>query len=136
MGILLNGSLHRNNSIISPDSIGEESKALLCITNNITCCRRIDTQSDMRTNGTALGNWYYPDGTAVNIKLESVRNNSRFYKNRGPSVVRLHRRQTASDSGPSGIYNCTIPDNNSNNLSIFVGVYPEGQGENEICTYP
>ena len=70
-----------------------------------------------------LGNWFFPNKSGVGIgKTNNI------YKNRGPSVVRLHHKQN-DISSPSGIYRCDIPDD-SVNQSIFVGVYPMEQGEN------
>ena len=118
VGILLSGYLYGNNSIITLHDIGEESKSLFCITNNTKCCKKDGTFIK-----DALGNWYFPDESAI-----PTGNTNNFYKNRGPSVVRLHRRQNAS--GPNGIYHCTIPDNNEISQSIFVGIYPMGDGKN------
>ena len=125
MGILLNGHLYRNNSIITFREIGVESDSMLCVTNNTECCRKGDNANGM----TALGNWYYPDES--DIKPEST---NPIYKNRGPSVVRLHRKQNVSN--PSGIYYCIIPDGNGTNQSIFIGVYSMEQGESEMCINP
>ncbi len=95
---------------------------MLCITNNAKCCRRVDTDMDQN----ALGNWYFPNGSDI----ETGKNNN-IYKNRGPSVVRLHRKENIFS--PSGIYNCAIPDSDDNHQSIFIGVYPMEEGENEMC---
>ena len=75
----------------------------------------------------ALGNWYFPNESAVGTEKTDS-----FYKNRGPSVVRLHRRNNTT--GPSGIYHCTIPDNTGTNQNIFVGIYPMEEGENDRPT--
>ena len=123
MGILLNGYLYRNNSIITFENIGEGSNSLFCFTNLSSCCRKYD--NGMR----ALGNWYFPDESA----LEPERANN-FYKNRGPSVVRLHKKP--SITSPTGIYRCDIPDDNGVSQSIFVGVYPMEQGENDTFAHP
>ena len=77
----------------------------------------------------ALGNWHFPDESAI----EPERANS-IYKNRGPSVVRLHKKRNIIS--PTGIYHCDIPDNTSVSQSIFVGVYPMEEGENDICANP
>ena len=119
MGILLNGYLYRNNSIITFENIGEGSNCLFCFTNLTSCCRGADTGMG------ALGNWYFPNESAVDIERVNI------YKNRGPSVVRLHKKP--SITSPTGIYHCDIPDNASVSQSIFVGVYPMEKGENETC---
>ena len=78
---------------------------------------------------TALGNWYFPEESAV--EFERANN---IYKNRGPSVVRLHKKPNITS--PTGIYRCDIPDDNGVNQSIFVGVYPMEHGENDKCAHP
>ena len=83
---------------------GDDNNPLLCLTDLTTCCRRGDTNS----RG-ALGDWFFPNGTAVpNMIIEEVNNVDiiwKFYRNRGPGVVRMHRRE----DGVDGIYHCVIP---------------------------
>ena len=43
-----------------------------------------------------------------------------------PSAVSLHRR---SGTPPTGVYSCEIPDASGTNQSIYVGIYPQGVGE-------
>ena len=58
-----------------------------------------------------LGDWYYPNGTGVaNNGLQWE-----FYRNRGPSVVRLNRRR----GGVNGIYRCEIPDTTGVDQTIY-----------------
>ena len=68
-----------------------------------------------------LGHWYLPNSTAP-VTIYS----HRFYSNRGPSVVRLHRRQNAT--ALPGVFHCEIPDNNGISHSIYVGVYSQEDG--------
>ena len=67
-----------------------------------------------------LGDWYYPNGTgfANNGELWD------FYRNRGPSVVRLNRRR----DGVTGIYCCEIPDTTGVVQTIYIGVYTANTG--------
>ena len=92
--------------------IGERDNALLCITNNSTCCK-----TDKK------GDWYYPNGSSV----ESNSTGDDLYRNRGRSVVRLHRRNNILS--PTGMYHCDIPDNKTSDLkSIYIGLYSAGEG--------
>ena len=43
-----------------------------------------------------------------------------------PSAVSLHRR---SGTPPTGVYRCEIPDASGTSQSIYVGIYPQGTGE-------
>ena len=118
VSVSLRGTTYQNNSLVTSEDIGEDDDALLCITDNTACC----VQSPGRVN---LGDWYYPNGTGV------VRNHLRwvFYRNRGPSVVRLNRRR----GGVNGIYSCEIPDAMNVNQTIYIGVYTATTGE--WCMY-
>ena len=48
-----------------------------------------------------------------------------FYRNRGPSVVRMHRRR----GGVTGIYRCVIPDATGVNQTMYIGLYTGNTGE-------
>jgi hypothetical protein len=43
-----------------------------------------------------------------------------------PSAVSLRR---SSGTPPTGMYRCEIPDASGNNQNIYVGIYPQGIGE-------
>ena len=90
-------------------------RALLCYTDNKNCCA---VSRDMR-----MGEWYYPSGVVVGHDDDGAR----FYRNRGPSVVRLHRKE--NPTMPTGVFHCEVPVASRVNQSIYIGVYPEGQGE-------
>ena len=68
-----------------------------------------------------LGDWYYPNGTGVANNGEMWK----FYRDRGPSVVRLNKRR----GGEDGIYHCEIPDTAGVNQTIYIGVYTAGSGK-------
>ena len=90
-----------NNSYVDIDDIGEgDDGALLCVTDLMQCCRGGDTPDGMR----ALGVWLYPNGTDVQIQGD----NYDFYRTRGPSILRLNRRNNAIS--PTGLYCCEVPD--------------------------
>ena len=46
---------------------------------------------------------------------------------RGPSVVRLHRKSNSSMQ--VGLFHCEILDARGMDQSIFIGIYPNLQGE-------
>ena len=107
---MFNGAIYQNNSLVTLEDIGEGYDALLCMTDNTACCGRSQVPG-----GGILGNWYYPNGTGVVNNGEGWE----FYRNRGPSVVRLNRRR----GGVMGIYHCVIPDAAGVNQTIYIGVY-------------
>lgn len=121
-----NGTVYSNNSIVTFGS-GEASDditALLCLTNNLGCCRRnIHTHANK-------GEWYFPSGSQV----RTYGNGDAIYRNRGPSVVRLHHRNNAIP--PTGIFHCKIPAVNEVYSSIYVGIYPEGDGSPALIESP
>ena len=110
----LRNTAYQNNSIVALEDIGEGDDALLCMTNYTGCCQTTQTQS-------SSGNWFFPNGTRV----PSLGNNLDIYRNRGPMVVRLHRRR----GGEEGIYRCEIPDTMNVNQIIYIGVYSASTGE-------
>ena len=116
VGFLLHDSHLENKSVISLDEIGEGPDALLCLTNNVSCC-------EMGDDGTAGRMWYFPNSSHVPLDNQGSRDG--VYITRGPSVVRLHRRRS---SIPVGIFHCEIIDASGTNQSIYIGVYPNQQG--------
>ena len=99
---------------MSLNEIGEESKALFCLTNNTNCCRN---QQYRR-----VSEWFFPNSTKVMPQFM----NGNIYRNRGNSNIRLHRRNNAMS--PNGIFRCDIPDDDENNITLFIGVYAEQNG--------
>ena len=102
-------------------SIGEASDnitALLCLTNNVDCCRR------------NKGEWYFPNGSRVRI----YGSGDDVYRNRGPSMVRLHHRNNSIP--PTGIFHCKIPDVNERYNSVYVGIYLEEYGSPILIESP
>ena len=113
----LRGTIYQNNSIVTLEDIGNSSNAALCMTNLTTCCRHPYTG----INGSAIGNWFFPNGTRV----LSHGSQWDFYRIRGQMVVGLNRRR----GGVDGIYRCEIPYSASINQTIYIGVYSTSTGE-------
>ena len=86
------------------------------------CCGRAQSPDNV-----VLGDWYYPNGTGV-IKSSEMWD---FYRNRGPSVVRLHRRR----GGEPGIYCCVIPDAADVNQTMYIGLYTAITGEKQALNF-
>ena len=83
-----------------------------------------------------MAQWYFP---VNNSAIQSGSSGSSLYRNRGPSAVRLNRRHQVT--APSGVYRCEIPDASGTSQSIYVGIYPQGDGEikslfNNVFNYP
>ena len=98
--LTLGTQVYRNGGIIIINEIGEgDDRALLCVTDLTQCCR-----SDETDRRGALGEWFYPDGAL--IQLEDSGDD--IYRNRGPSAVRLNRRNNATS--PTGQFCCVVPD--------------------------
>ena len=109
-------SLYGNNSIVTLSDIGVNSSSLLCLTDNAECCTSSDTPHRVRE-------WFFPNNESV-FGVEDDGGN--MYRDRGPRVVRLHRRKNVTM--PTGVFRCEIPDVLNNSRSIYVGVYPDQQG--------
>ena len=95
------------------EDIGEGNDSLLCMTNLATCCRP--------PNGSALGNWFFRNGTRVPVSG----NQWDFHRTRGQMRVRLNRRS----GGVEGIYHCEIPDSMTVTQTIYIGVYTASTSE-------
>ena len=111
----LRNKTYQNNSIVILEDIGEGENALLCKTNQTACC------SGDYTNGSTLGNWYFPNESRV----PSSGNQTDFYRTRDQMVVLLHRKR----GGVEGIYHCEIPDSMNVNQTIYIEVYSASTGE-------
>ena len=99
--------------------IGEgDNGSLLCITDNTNCC------------GRNMGEWYFPNNMST-VRTEGE--SGSFYRNRGPSVVRLHRRHNASM--PTGLFCCVIPDANEviQRICITVETTIPFEGIDQTC---
>ena len=70
--------VYLNNSTISLEDIGEGEDALICRTNNRSCCA---------TPPNRAGEFYDPKGDLVPIRSRA----KNFYRNRGEGEIRLNR---------------------------------------------
>ena len=111
----LRGTTYQNNSCVALEDIGEGNDALLCVTNLSACCRPPYTGEYW----SALGNWFFPNGTSVPAGL------SDFYRTRGEIMVHLNRRR----GGVEGIYSCEILDSTNVTQTLYIGVYAASSGE-------
>ena len=100
------------------EDIGEGVDALTCVTDQPFCCRPPYTSA---LGQTALGNWYFPNGTRV----VSSGMQWDFHRIRGQMLLHLQRRR----GGVNGIYHCKIPDATNVTQTIYIGVYTAGTGE-------
>ena len=108
--ISLRDKVYTNNSNVHITDIGERGNgALLCFTDLTECCK-------VDRNRSALGEWIYPNGSTVGVNSTG----QEFYKNRGPSRVRLHRRENVIS--PIGHFCCEVPDATLTHVRICVNV--------------
>ena len=114
---VLRGIPYKNNSNVTLEDIGEGDDALVCITNYTACCRHPYTSG---MNRTALGNWFFPNGTRV----QSSGVQWDFHRTRGQMKVLLQRRR----GGAEGIYSCMIPDTSGFSQTKYIGVYSASTG--------
>ena len=112
------GRTYQNNSFVFLEDIGQDSDALLCITNQTACCH----PGGM---GTGLGNWFFPNGTRVPNEVVNSTSGLKwdFYRTWGEMVVLVHRRR----GGVEGIYRCEIPDAMNVTQIIYIGVYTRSE---------
>ena len=114
--LVLNGTVIPNHGLVLLEDIGEsDAQSLLCLTNRTDCCQ------PPHSPGGEIGNWFFPNISQV----LGIDDGWDFYRNRGPSVVRMHRRR----GGVTGIYYCKIPDDNAGVQILYVGVYTNTTGQ-------
>ena len=108
------------------EDIGEGDDALVCRTNLTACCLPPYTG----VNGSALGNWFFPNGSRVPGHGGDAWKQD-FYRTRGQMVVRMHCRR----GGVEGIYCCEIPDTFGFIIqTLYIGVYSSSTGEWYVYT--
>ena len=106
------------------EDIGEDrDAALLCLTDQTACCHRYYTGEI----GSALGNWFFPNGTRIlsYYANRTTRTQWDFFRTRGQMIVHMRRRR----GGVNGIYSCEIPDAMNVTQTIYIGVYTANTGE-------
>ena len=121
LGFLLDGQLYRNNSVVTVTDIGSSffMSALFCLTPSLECCSDYETPNA----ASVTREWYLPDGRPV------TSDNSPFIRSRVSSAVSLHDNRFSLNTAPSGVYRCEIPDASGTSQNIYVGIYPQGDGE-------
>ena len=114
-----NGTTYQNNSIVTLTDIGVDDDALLCITNLTTCCRG--------TNGSVLGQWFFPNETKVPNEFISETSQPKwdFFRDKHQMTKLIHLR----GGGVNGIYYCEIPDLTNVLQTVYIGVYNASTGE-------
>ena len=113
----MNGVTIPNHGFAVLDNIGEGEESLHCLTDLPACCKPPHTDP---MGPSALGNWYFPNGTRV----VSSGQQWDFHRIRDRMVVLVHHRR----SGATGIYRCNVPDQNEEQLNLYVGVYTTNTG--------
>ena len=106
---MLRNQTYLNNSIVAINDIGEGDNALLCVTDKPDCC-------DIQDN--KIGEFYYPNNNSAVPNGHS--SNNSLYRNRGPQVVRLNRRNNVFS--PHGVYRCEIPDSTEEKQNIYINI--------------
>ena len=125
LGFLLNGQLYHNNSVVTVTDIGSSFflSALFCLTPSLECCSNSETPNA----ASVTRKWYLPDGRSV------TSDNSPFIRFRVSSAVSLHNDRFSSITVPAGVYCCEIPDASGTSQNIYVGIYPQRDGEIDKC---
>ena len=93
-----------------PGDRSDPGSTLVCVTTNVNraCCRNKD--------GGNIGEWYYPNGVAVNRPSNSPTDS--FYRVGYVEHVRLMRLHDATR--PLGVYRCEVPDEQGNISSASI----------------
>ena len=108
VGLLLNGELKNNNSVITWVEIGKESDSLLCLSNKEDCCE-----------ATPNSGWVFPNGSTVDTS--SV--NAHVYQGRRKNAFLLQRHDDAPSV--SGIFHCTIVNASNQPQHLYIGIYSQ-----------
>ena len=101
MYLSLNSIPYANGGYILIANIGEKvegnrkGEALLCYTDNTQCCNNTSMN---------MGQWFQLGGEDIGVESGT----GGFYISRGPSVVRLHKKN--STTSPTGLFCCEVPD--------------------------
>ena len=97
--------------MVSLTDIEEGYNALHCLTNLTTCCRGAD--------GGSAGEWFLPGQTSPVVGVHKANDITNFTRSRGPSAVLLNHR---ASTGPTGLYNCQVPDGSGMERTLYIGV--------------
>lgn len=115
-----------NNSIVNLEDINFQGKGTLkCWTSWYYCCNAAFT-----LDNEFIGHWYLPSGESVGFKSDYIYSGIDIYRSRIHQVVLLHRKE----GGTEGIFHCSIPNENGENIDLYVGIYksstPAGNDHN------
>ena len=112
---IFNGTVYLPGDILSITNIGSIGysghigSSLACVTTNINtqCCRRSD--------GGAVGEWHFPDGSILPRRLLG----GAFTRSGHPQRINLNNEYNRTT--PTGLYSCQIPVNSSD--TVVAGIY-------------
>ena len=92
----LRGTPIDGDGFVNAGDIGLNDVGLFCHTNATNCCTGAQSPG-----GVAEGEWKFPNGTLVDSNTINIQAGgiNYFFRNRGPSVVRLNRRGSPSERG-------------------------------------
>ena len=110
LGFVLNGVTYASGSAVLRTDIGEGDAALQCTTDSTTCCTN-------QNSGTRAGDFYFPNGSRVDIELRSPSNS--YYRTRSSQFISLNRRPTATQTGQ---FRCEIPDASGTKVNLFINI--------------
>ena len=97
-------TLPNNSFVYSPD-IDNEGGALLCVTDDVTCCNNSDAANWRDERGREIQQG--PDGASC------------LYVTRGQQVISLNRKRSCSVH-TLGLWRCDVPDSTGDTKSIFI----------------
>ena len=88
--------MYANNSLIIVTDIEEGGDSMKCLTDRRPCCRR-----------PGIGEWYFPNGTAVPIPYAAA---TSFYRLRSSEGYVYLNRLNSDITHPVGRFCCVVPD--------------------------
>ena len=117
----LNGVTLPSDSLVNFDDIPNlstgggvaDDSVLNCRTDLEACCNM-----GAQMLPAALGEWYYPNGTALPFVTSPV-GGTTFRRNRGSMIVRLWRRATPTERGR---FHCELPNAQNVNQTVYVNI--------------
>ena len=116
-----------NHSYVDLNLVGEAqdgSDSVQCHTDLSTCCSS--------TQGSARGDWFFPDGNKLPLLSPVI-----IFESRGDRHVSLRYRGSGDGTPVSGIYCCTIETTGATDREIvYAGVYASGGLYVYISCYP
>ena len=133
LGFVLNNTAIPEHGIVTLYNIGIDGEALRCMTDNTQCC------SIFQTGVRGVGQWYFPNGTAVPNPDALSRETGMtvrpadlsLYRTRSDRVVLLHH----NFGGMNGIYRCEIPDASGVTQNLYIGIFTANLGKAEIFRF-